>query len=161
VRKFYFLFSILIAISASGAEIKINFSDFSAGQTPTNFSSALAGTGAPGDWKIVSDDFPATLSQPLMPQVIMKPAFVKRGVLAQLSQDQTDEHFPMFIYDGATFKNFRVTTQFKIVSGVAEQMAGIVFRYQTFMSSAPARSGTMCAFTRSSTACAAISSGRT
>ena len=130
MRKFYFLFSILIAISASGAEIKINFSDFSAGQTPTNFSSALAGTGAPGDWKIVSDDFPATLSQPLMPQVIMKPAFVKRGVLAQLSQDQTDEHFPMFIYDGATFKNFRVTTQFKIVSGVAEQMAGIVFRYQ-------------------------------
>lgn len=130
VRKFSFLFLILVAISASAAEIKINFSDYSAGESPTNFSSTLAGTGAPGDWKIVSDEAPSWSFAPMMPQVAPTPSPARRSVLAQLSQDQTDEHFPMFIYDGMTFKNFRATTQFKIVSGVAEQMAGMVFRYQ-------------------------------
>jgi hypothetical protein len=66
----------------------------------------------------------------LMPGLTPTPTEATRGVLAQLSQDTTDEHFPMFIYDGATFRKFKVTTQFKIVSGTAEQMAGIVFRYQ-------------------------------
>jgi hypothetical protein len=36
----------------------------------------------------------------------------------------------MLIYDGETFKDFTLTTRFKIVSGVAEQMAGVVFRFQ-------------------------------
>ena len=51
-------------------------------------------------------------------------------MLAQTSQDPTDERFPMYIYDGEQFRNFRFTTKFKIVSGVAEQMAGMVFRFQ-------------------------------
>jgi hypothetical protein len=42
----------------------------------------------------------------------------------------TDERFPMFIYDGETFKDFNFTTRFKIVSGAMEQMAGVVFRFQ-------------------------------
>jgi hypothetical protein len=52
------------------------------------------------------------------------------SVLAQLSQDPADERYPMYIYDGEKFRNFRIATQFKIVSGVAEQMAGLVFRFQ-------------------------------
>lgn len=130
MQKFFLLFLFAFGISVSAAEIKINFSDFSAGQMPTNFSSALAGTGASGDWKIVSDESPSAFSTPLLPQIKTTPAVSKRNVLAQLSQDQTDEHFPMFVYDGATFKNFKMTAQFKIVSGVAEEMAGVVFRYQ-------------------------------
>jgi len=131
VRKISFLFAILISVSASAAEIKINFADYSAGDTPTNFSSALAGTGATGDWKIISDEAPRAVSTPLMPQVRPTPLIIaRRPVLAQLSRDQTDEHFPMFIYDGMEFKNFTVTTQFKIISGTAEQMAGLVFRWQ-------------------------------
>jgi hypothetical protein len=47
-----------------------------------------------------------------------------------LSRDATDEHFPMFIYDGQTFKNFTLTAPFKIMGGAAEQMAGVVFRFQ-------------------------------
>lgn len=117
-------------MSVSAAEIKINFADFSANQTPTNFSSALEGTGANGDWKIISDEAPSSFQQSLMPQIKATPSIARRSVLAQLSEDQTDEHFPMFIYDGMVFKNFKATTQFKIVSGVAEQMAGMVFRYQ-------------------------------
>jgi hypothetical protein len=36
----------------------------------------------------------------------------------------------MYVYDGDKFRDFRFATQFKIVSGVAEQMAGLVFRFQ-------------------------------
>lgn len=130
MRKISFLFAVFIAVSAAAAEIKINFSDYSAGQMPTNFISALAGTGQEGDWKIVSDAAPSAFSAPLMPQIRATPSLARRSVLAQLSQDPTDNHFPMLVYDGMTFKNFKVTTQFKVVSGKAEQMAGLVFRWQ-------------------------------
>ena len=36
----------------------------------------------------------------------------------------------MLIYDGETFKDFKLTTRFKIAGGSVEQMAGVVFRYQ-------------------------------
>ncbi len=109
-----------------GAQIKIDFSDFATGQTPTNFHSALAGSGRPGEWKVIEEEVPS-----LFPPLTGKaPATTRRSVLAQLSQDPADNRFPMLIYDGETFKDFKLTTRFKIVSGVAEQMAGIVFRFQ-------------------------------
>jgi hypothetical protein len=129
VRIVFLSWLLALGISAAGSEITLDFNRVPVGQTPTNFSSALAGTGLPGDWKIVSDAAPSAFA-PLMPGLTPTPTEATRGVLAQLSQDTTDEHFPMFIYDGATFRKFKVTTQFKIVSGTAEQMAGIVFRYQ-------------------------------
>jgi hypothetical protein len=52
------------------------------------------------------------------------------AVLAQTSKDQTDERFPILIYDGEIFQDFKLTTRFKIVGGMAEQMAGVVFRFQ-------------------------------
>ena len=51
-------------------------------------------------------------------------------MLAQLAQDPTDEHFPLLIFEGETFGDFTLTTRFKTVKGVAEQMAGIAFRIQ-------------------------------
>lgn len=129
VQKLFLLWLMALGFSAAGAEITLDFNDFPLGKTPTNFSSTLAGDGRPGDWKIVSDAAPSAFA-PLMPQVTPTETPATRRVLAQLSQDPADEHFPMLIYDGATFKNFTVTTQFKIVSGTTEQMAGIVFRYQ-------------------------------
>ena len=128
MRRSVFCCWLALAVSASGAEIKITFSDFAAGQTPTNFSSALAGGGQPGDWRIVMDDAPSLLAP--MTTMAAQASAAKRAVLAQLSRDPTDERFPMFIYDGQAFKNFKLTAQFKIVGGVAEQMAGVVFRYQ-------------------------------
>jgi hypothetical protein len=113
-------------MSAFGAEIKIDFNDFTLGQSPTNFHGALAGGGNPGDWQVVMDDVPSAFA-PLSGQT---PAFNRHAVLAQTSDDATDERFPMLVYDGGTFKDFKLATQFKIVSGVAEQMAGIVFRFQ-------------------------------
>jgi len=93
---------------------------------PTGFHSALAGGGEAGDWKIIMDAVPSAFT-PLTPQA---PVVTRQAVLAQTSQDPTDNRFPMLIYDGQTFKDFRLTTRFKIVSGVAEQMAGIVFHFQ-------------------------------
>jgi hypothetical protein len=123
-----FIFCLWLGLTAPvfGAEIKIDFSDFATGQTPTGFHSALAGTGQPGEWKVIEDEVPSLFT----PLTDKAPAVTRRSVLAQLSQDTADNRFPMLIYDGEMFQDFKFTTRFKIVSGVAEQMAGIVFRFQ-------------------------------
>jgi hypothetical protein len=126
MQKILFGFWLALALSAAGAEIKIDFAGLGAGQTPTNFHAALAGGGRPGEWKILMDEMPPLLA-PLSPQA---PVLTRRAVVAQTSTDPTDERFPMLIYDGETFKDFKLTTRFKIVSGATEQMAGVVFRFQ-------------------------------
>ena len=126
MRILFFCLGLALASAASGAVLKFDFDELAAGSTPTNFVSALAGGGQPGDWKIVTDDVPPLLA-PLTPQA---PSVSKRPVLAQTSRNPTDERFPMFIYDRETFTDFKFSTRFKIVAGVVEQMAGIVFRYQ-------------------------------
>jgi hypothetical protein len=115
-----------LAFSVSGAEIKFDFGAISAGQSPTNFHAALAGGGQPGEWKIVADEMPSAFA----PLTDRAPVTSRQGVLAQTSQDMTDSRFPLFIYDGEKFQDFKLSTRFKIISGVAEQMAGIVFNFQ-------------------------------
>lgn len=129
MRKLRFGFALLLVLPVYGAELKIDFSNFPTNTTPAGFHSALAGGGGPGDWKIVMDESPSAFA-PLTPQAGRTPGMTQQAVLAQLSEDPTDERFPMLVYDKETFKDFKLTTRFKIVSGVAEQMAGIVFRYQ-------------------------------
>src|SRR6516162_3693090 len=126
MRFFSWIFILTLALSARGAEIHFNISDTSTGQIPTNFVPVLTGGGQPADWKVVMDDVPSQFASfPGQP-----PAMTHHGVLAQTSTDATDERFPMLLYTGDKFRNFKFTTRFKIVSGVAEQMAGVVFRYQ-------------------------------
>jgi len=115
-----------LVITAAAAEIHFNFNDIPEGTTPAKFQSVLAGTGQPGDWKIVTDAVPPLLA-PLSDKA---PVVARHGVLAQTNADPTDERFPMLVFTGEKFRNFTFTTRFKIVSGVAEQMAGVVFRYQ-------------------------------
>jgi hypothetical protein len=126
MRKFFLCLSVGLALPAPGAELKFDFGNFQTNQLPPGFHSALAGSGRPGEWRFVMDEVPPMLA-PLTPQA---PSVTKRAVLAQLSQDPTDERFPMLIYDGDTFRDFTLTTRFKIVSGVAEEMAGVIFRAQ-------------------------------
>ena len=126
MRKFLFSFWLAVALPAVGAEIKIDFGDVATGQMPTNFHAALAGGGRPSEWKIIMDEVPPLLA-PLSPQASV---VTRRAAVAQTSIDPTDERFPMLIYDGETFKDFNLTTRFKIVGGTAEQMAGVVFRFQ-------------------------------
>jgi len=115
-----------LALKVSGAEIHFNFSDRPTGTTPTNFQSALSGGGPPAVWKIVMDEVPSAFA-PLTDKAAV---VTRHGVLAQTSGDVTDERFPMLLFTGEKFRNFRFTTRFKIVSGITEQMAGLVFRYQ-------------------------------
>jgi len=127
MQKLLFSFWLVLALPAAGAEIKINFGDYATGSMPTNFHAALAGDGRPGEWKIIMAEVPPLLA-PFSPQA---PVVTRRAAVAQTSADRTDERFPMLIYDGGeTFSDFNLTTRFKIAGGIAEQMAGVVFRYQ-------------------------------
>ena len=116
----------LAVLPVAGAEIKIDFSDYPDHLAPTNFTSVLAGTGQPGAWTILPVAV-APLLAPLSPQA---PVNTRQLVLAQTNQDPTDERFPILVYDGDTFADFKLTTGFKLVSGLTEQMAGVVFRFQ-------------------------------
>lgn len=126
MRIFIWLSGLTLALSVSGAELRFNFGEFPEGATPTNFSSALAGGGLPGTWKIVMDEVPSAFA----PLTDKAPSVTRHGVLAQTSQDPTDERFPIFVYDGEVFRDFKFSTRFKMVSGTVEQMAGVVFRFQ-------------------------------
>jgi hypothetical protein len=126
MHKLFLCFALGLAWPAVASEIKINFGDFPTNQTPPGFHGTLAGGGKPGDWEVIMDEVPSAFA-PLTSQT---PTFNRRGVLAQLSQDPTDDRFPMLIYDKETFKDFKVTTQFKIAGGGLEQMAGVVFHFQ-------------------------------
>jgi hypothetical protein len=117
---------LLYAVISGAAEKVFDFGELKAGDIPPGFRSIVVGEGKPGDWKIVMDELPQAF-----PTVTAKAAGTsKRPVLAQLSRDQTDEHAPIFVYEGETFGDFKITTMFKLVDGSAEQMAGIAFRIQ-------------------------------
>jgi hypothetical protein len=118
---------LVLPMAAGAAERKFDFGEFRENETPPGFRSAITGKGRPGDWKVILEDVPPTLA-PLTPQA--PTSRTKHSVLAQLAQDPTDEHFPLLIYDEEKFGDFTLTTRFKTVSGVMEQMAGIAFRIQ-------------------------------
>jgi hypothetical protein len=126
MQKFLSGFWLALALSAAGAEIKIDFAD-SCRRPDANQFPRRAGGGRPARrMENLMDEVPPLLA-PLSPQA---PVITRRAVVAQTSADPTDERFPMLIYDGETFKDFKLTTRFKIVSGATEQMAGVVFRFQ-------------------------------
>jgi hypothetical protein len=116
----------LLTSPAAAAEHRFDFSAVGENQTPPGFRSVVTGLGKPGDWQVILEEVPP-LMQPLSPAA---PSVARKPVLAQLSQDPTDEHFPLLIYDGETITDFTLTTRFKTVKGVEERMAGIAFRIQ-------------------------------
>jgi hypothetical protein len=120
------VFSLMLAGSATAAELVFDFSDVPAKQIPPGFTNLVAGKGRPGDWRVIMDEFPSALPS----FTNQSPAMTSLPVLGQFSFDVTDERFPILLYDRATFSDFTLTTRFKLVEGVVEQMAGIVFRAQ-------------------------------
>ncbi|HEV2693653.1 MAG TPA: family 16 glycoside hydrolase [Verrucomicrobiae bacterium] len=126
MRFFTGLLGLLLALSASAATLEFNFADYEYNSTPTNFQSVLFGGGSPPVWKIISAEMPSAFS----PLTGNTPSLNRVKVLAQTGEDMTDEHFPMFIYPGDIYRNFKFSTKFKIVSGITEEMAGIAFRFQ-------------------------------
>ncbi len=126
MRFLAFLFSCVLAWPVAGAELHFDFGEYSEGTTLTNFHAALLGGGVPPVWKIIGANVPSGFMSPGNKAPLMN----HTTVLAQTSEDMTGERYPMYIYDGMMFKNFSLSTQFKVVSGITEQMAGVVFRYQ-------------------------------
>jgi len=124
MRKEFYCLWLVVSLPALGAELTFDFADFPADKAPPGFRSALAGTGKPGEWKIIMDEVPPLLA----PLSTKAPVVTRRAVLAQLSQDPTDERFPLLIFDGDVFGDFTLTTRFKLAGGGLEQMAGIAFR---------------------------------
>ncbi|HUC86568.1 MAG TPA: family 16 glycoside hydrolase [Candidatus Acidoferrales bacterium] len=118
---------LLLGWPAAGAELQFSFGDLGADGSLTNFHAEVLGGGGPAAWKLLPGEAPSAFAQLSDPAKNLAGA---GSVLAQTSQNPTDERFPMFIYDGEKFRNFHFSTQFKLVSGVAEQMAGLVFRFQ-------------------------------
>jgi len=124
--KHFFLLLALLALPVMAAERRFDFTDVPENQTPPGFRSTVTGQGKPGEWRVVMDAVP-----PLLQSLSSRaPEVAKKPVLAQLSQDPTDEHFPLLIYDGDVIDDFTLTTRFKTVKGVVERMAGIAFRIQ-------------------------------
>jgi hypothetical protein len=124
-----FLHVVILAawgLPAGAAELTFDFGQFPENQTPPGFRSLVAGQGGPGDWRVAWDEVAPALA-PLSDKAHV---VTRRAVLAQLSQDPTDEHFPILVYDGEAFTDFTLTTRFKTVKGEKEQMAGVVFRLQ-------------------------------
>ena len=109
---------------ARAAELSLDFSGQPDGPPPAQFRPALTGGGAPPDWRIVNVDAPSAL--PALPG--QAPPMTRESVLAQLSEDRTDERFPLLIYQPEVFGDFTATLRFRTVSGRTEQMAGLAFR---------------------------------
>jgi hypothetical protein len=122
-NRIFILLLFLLSSSAFAAEIFFDFSKSE--ELPQGFHSTVGGEGKPGIWRILEDEVPSAV--PALSRDAQAP---KKPVLAQLSRDLTDEHYPILIYTNETFGDFTFKTRIKCVSGVVEQMAGIVFRYQ-------------------------------
>lgn len=115
-----------VSFSAAAAERSFDFTAEKENETPRGFRSVVSGAGKPGDWRIVMDEVPSALP-PVSPAA---PVTNKRAVLAQLSRDVTDEHFPLLISDEESYGDFAATVKVKAVGGGIEQMAGLAFRIQ-------------------------------
>jgi len=116
----------LLCVSVHGAELVFNFGESASDKIPEGFTNVVAGHGEPGSWKIVMDEMPSAFTS----LTDKTPSVSRRAVVAQTSMDVTDERFPMLVYTKETFDDFTLTTRFKLVEGVSEQMAGLVFRWQ-------------------------------
>lgn len=112
--------------AAQSSELDFNFSQYRKGELPEGFRSTSSMSDTPGKWEIVLDEAPSEL-EPLTPLAESK---YRQPVLAQTSENPTDEHFPMLIYDEEEFQDFTLETRFKIVAGDVDRMGGIAFRIQ-------------------------------
>ena len=113
-------------LAAGAAERKFDFSQTNVAERLRGFRSAVTGLGQPGEWKVVPDEVASAL-----PSLSGRtPTVARQMVLAQLSRDATDEHFPLLIFEGDTYGDFTFTARLKTVEGRAEQMAGLAFRIQ-------------------------------
>lgn len=122
--RFFCLWLVLVVMSAHGAEMTISFKDIPLNEQPPGFTNMLFGRGRPGEWKVVMDDV-KPLIEPATPNA---PVVTRQPVVAQVSRSAVDERFPLLVYEKEEFGDFTLTTKLKMVDGLIEQVAGVVFR---------------------------------
>jgi len=108
------------------AERAFDFSTNVLGAEPKGFATFVAGGGDPSRWQVVLAEVPSQF-QPVLKDT---PTINKLPVLAQLSQDTTNERYPVLYFPAERYGDFTFTTRFRMVSGSREQIAGVVFRLQ-------------------------------
>jgi hypothetical protein len=115
---------LLASPATPAAELFLDFSTLKPGPPPPEFRTSLTGSGPMPDWRILQ-----VAAAPTLPTLIpTSPTPVSETVLAQLSEDITDERFPLLIYEKESFTDFTATLKFRTVSGRTERMAGLAFR---------------------------------
>lgn len=103
----------LAAVTGPAAAETVIFADAQPGAFPEAFVSALTGSGTPGRWAVVEDA-----------------SAEGNRALAQLSEDRTDDRFPLAIYMPTFPRDLEVRIRFKAVSGAVDQAGGVVLRLQ-------------------------------
>jgi hypothetical protein len=117
----------LVAVRVPAEQIDFDFSKDTPGKNPPGFLSLVTGQGKPAEWTVVEELVPPVLA-PLSPNARSNVA--KRPVLAVQSLNLSRSHLPVLLYTNETFFDFTFSTRFKILGGVVDPMAGIVFRAQ-------------------------------
>jgi hypothetical protein len=122
------LFVLAQATRALGEHLSLDFSRFTEGEVPADFRATLTGEGPAPTWRVVRiQDSPPPAEGA---RVSSPGSQTSSHVIAQLSEDPTDERFPLLIYEPQVFSDFTARLTFRTVSGNVEQMAGLAFRLQ-------------------------------
>jgi hypothetical protein len=103
-----------VAARAQETPTNVDIAQMPVGGLPSDFTTGRTGQGAPAQWSVVQD------------------TSAKGGhAIAQTSQDQTDNRFPLAIYKPVNAKNVEATVRFKPVDGKIDQAGGIAVRLAT------------------------------
>ncbi|MBL9127557.1 MAG: hypothetical protein JNL97_07920, partial [Verrucomicrobiales bacterium] len=93
---------------AHAAELVLDFTRLPPGTPPAEFRPDLTGSGSAPDWKVIQ-----VPTSPTLPKLIPdRPEPTVETVVAQLSEDTTDERFPVLVYDKETFGDFTAALTF-------------------------------------------------
>ena len=111
MRQFLFLWRLQLA-GFDGTVI--TFDTVSIGPVPPGWTVAMTESRRAARWEVRQDT-----SAPTPPYV-----------LAQVSNDPTDDRFPLAILDGMNFRDGEISVRIKPLSGREDQGGGIVWRYR-------------------------------
>ena len=103
-----------VGAGGMGLAETINFDNATPGAAPPGWTVGMTHKGGAPKWEILKDD-----SAPSKP-----------NVFAQVSKDATGGRFPLAVYNKVKLKDGTVSVKFKVISGDADQAAGLIWRYK-------------------------------
>src|SRR4051794_3626244 len=107
------MFLVGLQFAASSGRV-VNFDTFVVGVAPPGWTVARTNHGTPARWEVRQDQ-----SAPTPPYV-----------LAQVSNDPSDDRYPLALLDGVNFRDGEISVRIKPLSGREDQGGGVVWRYR-------------------------------